>query len=127
MSMIAANKQERSKHLKFLLLQLWQGKTTAALEYLKHRVNVRNQDRWQELIGYLEKHHSEIINYNRRSRAGKTIGSGRMEKGVDLTVGSRQKNNGMSWSPLGSRALSLLKMAELNGQWQQLLFPTQTA
>jgi hypothetical protein len=28
---------------------------------------------------------------------------------------------------LGSRALSLLKVAELNGQWQQLWFPTQSA
>lgn len=81
----------------------------------------------QELIAYLEKHYSAIINYSRRSRTGKTIGSGRMEKGVDLAVGSRQKNNGMSWSPKGSRALSLLKVAELNGQWQQLWFPTQTA
>jgi hypothetical protein len=79
----------------------------------------------QELSGYLEKHYSEIINYERRSRAGRTIGSGRMEKGVDLTVGQRQKNKGMSWSHLGSRALSLLKVAELNGQWQQLWFPAQ--
>jgi hypothetical protein len=79
------------------------------------------------LIGCLEKHQQEIIDYNRRSRAGKTIGSGRIEKGVDLTVGQRQKNKGMSWTPFGSKALSLLKVAELNGQWQQVWFPTQAA
>ncbi len=124
--MIAVNKIEKAKHLKFLFSQLWQGKT-AALDYLKYQVAPRNQDKWQELIGYLEKHQHEIINYKRRSQAGKTIGSGRVEKGVDLTVGSRQKNKGMSWSRLGSRALSLLKVAELNGQWQQLWFPTQSA
>lgn len=45
--------------------------------------------------GYLEKHQHEIINYERRSGAGKTIGSGRVEKGVDLAVGRRQKNKGM--------------------------------
>ena len=50
-----------------------------------------------ELISYLEKHQAEIINYNRRSRAGKTIGSGQMEKGVDLAVGRRQKHKAMSW------------------------------
>jgi len=88
---------------------------------------VKNQDKWQELIGYLSKHQSEIIDYNRRSRAGKTIGSGQVEKGVDLTVGSRQKHRGMSWSPKGSKALCLLKVAELNGQWQQLWFPAQSA
>ncbi len=59
-----------------------------------------------------EKHQHEIINYKRRSQAGKTIGSGRAEKGVDLAVGFRQKNKGMSWSRLSSRALSLLKVAE---------------
>jgi hypothetical protein len=44
-----------------------------------------------ELIGYLEKHHSEIINYEGRRKVGKSIGSGRIEKGVDLVVGHRQK------------------------------------
>ncbi|MBD2306750.1 hypothetical protein H6G17_14685 [Chroococcidiopsis sp. FACHB-1243] len=33
----------------------------------------------------------------------------------------------MSWRPLGSKALCLLKVVELNGQWQQLWFPTQAA
>ena len=65
--------------------------------------------------------------YKRRNQVGKTIGSGRVEKGVDLTVGLREKNKGMSWSRLGSRALSVLKVAELNGQWQQLWFPTPAA
>ncbi|WP_317110915.1 hypothetical protein [Chroococcidiopsis sp. SAG 2025] len=78
-------------------------------------------------MGYLEKHDSEIINYKRRTQAGKTIGSGRVEKGVDLTIGRRQKNKGMSWSHLGSRALSLLRVVELYGQWQQLWFPAQAA
>jgi uncharacterized Fe-S cluster-containing radical SAM superfamily enzyme len=96
-------------------------------EYLKHLFSVRNRDKWQELMGYLEKHQPEIINYKRRTQAGKTIGSGRVEKGVDLTVGRRQKNKGMSWSHLGSRALSLLRVVELNGQWQQLWFPAQAA
>lgn len=127
MSMIASNKVEKSRHLKFLFSHLWQGKIATALEYLRNHVVVKNQDKWQELIGYLEKHQLEIIDYNRRSRAGKTIGSGQVEKGVDLTVGSRQKHRGMSWSPKGSKALCLLKVAELNGRWQQLWFPAQQA
>lgn len=61
MSMIATNKLEKSKHLKFLFSQLWQGNTAIALEYLKHQVQARNLDKRQELIGYLEKHSSEII------------------------------------------------------------------
>lgn len=30
----------------------------------------------------IEKHQAEIINYNRRSRASKTIGSGRVETAI---------------------------------------------
>ncbi|MBV8885401.1 MAG: hypothetical protein JO235_15600 [Chroococcidiopsidaceae cyanobacterium CP_BM_RX_35] len=108
-----------------MIPQLWLGLVDNALEYLRTQVTVRNQEKWSELVGYLEKHQVEIVNYNRRRRAGKTIGSGRMEKGVDLTVGRRQKKKAMSWRPLGSRALSLLRIVELNRQWQQLWFPAQ--
>ena len=39
-----------------------------------------------------------------------------MEKCVDQVVGFRQKGKGMSWTKSGSRALALLKAAELNAQ-----------
>lgn len=120
LSMIARNKAEKETHLQSILAHLWQGRTTQALAYLKTQVLVRNQTKFDELITYLSKHAPEIIDYERRQLAGKTIGSGRMEKGVDLTVGRRQKRKGMSWSDPGSRALALLKMIELNGQWASL-------
>lgn len=120
MSMIARTKQEKSEYLKFLFSRLWRGKTPAAIDYLKTQVVARNQSKLLELIGYLEKHQLEIINYELRAASGKTIGSGRVEKGVDLVVGHRQKKKGMSWRTLGSKALAILKVAELNGQWQQL-------
>ena len=122
MSMIATNQTEKKIHLKFLLSQLWYGKVNTVLEYLKTQVTAKNRDKLSELIGYLGKHQLEIINYDCRSRVGKTIGSGRVEKGVDLVVGRRQKHKAMSWRPCGSKALALLKLAELNGQWQQLWF-----
>ena len=79
------------------------------------------------LVTYLEKHRAEIIDDGRRQRAGKPIGSGRMEKGVDQVIGARQKHKGMSWSPTGSKALGILKVVELNQQWEQLWFPQQAA
>lgn len=127
MSMIARNKVERSLHLKFLFSQLWHGETAVVLEYLNTQVSARKPESLLELMGYLEKHQSEIIDYSRRSKAGKTIGSGRVEKGVDLAVGHRQKNKGMSWRKQGSKTLALLKLAELNGQWHQLWFPARIA
>ena len=45
-----------------------------------------------------------------------------MEKGVDLTIGKRQKHKGMSWRALGSRALAILKAVEFNNQWHKTWF-----
>jgi hypothetical protein len=70
-------------------------------------VSARNQKALAGLIGYLQKHAAEIIDYARRSVCGKRIGSGRMEKAVDQVVGFGQKKKGMSWSAAGSRALAL--------------------
>lgn len=81
MSMIAVNKSEKTIYLKFLIPQLWLGLVDNALDYLRTQVVVRNQEKWSELIGYLEKHHAEIINYNRRRRAGKTIAAGGWRRG----------------------------------------------
>ncbi|WP_322505528.1 hypothetical protein [Chroococcidiopsis cubana] len=61
MSMIAVNKLEKVQHLKFLLSHLRQGKTTVALEYLKHQINAKNLDKWGELIGYLENINSKLL------------------------------------------------------------------
>ncbi len=127
MSMIARNKVEKSIHLRELLRFLWQGHVDAALEYLRTQIQARNGEKLSELIGYLVKHGSEIIDYERRRQVGKPIGSGRVEKGVDQVIGHRQKKKGISWRPKGSKALAILKILELNGQWQQTWFPADTA
>ena len=125
MSMIAWNKVEKSIHLRELFQSLWQGRVEQALAYLHTQVQPRNQEKLAELIGYLEKHRTEIIDYERRKQTGKSIGSGRVEKGVDQVIGHRQKEKGTSWRPKGSKALAILKILELNGRWQQTWFPTQ--
>ncbi len=126
LSMIARNKSEKTDHSKFLFFHLWHGKIEKILTYLTTKIEARNPEKLNELITYLTKHQSEIINYARRHQSGKTIGSGRMEKGVDLVIGHRQKHKGMSWRALGSRALAILKVVELNGHWQPTWF-AQTA
>jgi hypothetical protein len=123
MSMIGRSKEEKTTHSAAILGFLWEGKTAEAIDYLSHQVAVRNADKLQELIGYLEKHQKEIIDYKRRQAAGKSIGSGRMEKAVDQVIGHRQKRKGMSWRPEGSRALALLKVLELNGGWKHFWSP----
>lgn len=127
MSMIASSKAEKATHIQQILSHLWRGNTLEAIQYLETRVEIRNATKHQELVGYLEKHQAEIIDYGRRQKIKKPIGSGRGEKGVDQVIGHRQKKKGMSWSPTGSRALGILKVVELNDQWPTLWPPMQSA
>lgn len=84
MSMIARNKQEKVEHLEFLLYHLWHGQTQEVLDYLNTKVNAKNKEKLQKLIGYIEKHQEEIIDYDRRKKVGKEVGLGYEENdGVD--------------------------------------------
>jgi len=82
MSMIARNKQEKAKHLEFLLYHLWHGQTQEVLDYLRNKVFAANKEKLQELIGYIEKHFEPIIDYDRRKKAGKEVGV-ELEEDVD--------------------------------------------
>ena len=127
MSRVARKKQEKAVHVAHLLNHLWHGRTDAALPYLRRDVEAHNPQQWAALVTYLENHRAESIDYGRRQRAGKPMGSGRMDKGVDQVIGARQKHKGRSWRPTGSKALGILKVVELNQQWEQLWFPQQVA
>jgi hypothetical protein len=123
MSMVAKDKQEKERHLEVLLGRLWRGQVQESVRYILMEVEARNEEKKEALVGYLEKHRGEIIDYERRSkRAGKTIGSGRVEKGVDQAIGARKKKKGMSWSEVGSKALGILKVVEMNQCWEELWF-----
>ena len=119
LSMVCHGRAEREAHEQTVLGFLWKGEVPQTLGYLG-TLSARNKKALDDLIGYLQKHAGEIIDYGRRALTGKPLGSGRMEKAVDQVIGMRQKKKGMSWSAVGSHALALLKIVELNGQWQQL-------
>ncbi|MDX2240304.1 MAG: hypothetical protein NW224_06455 [Leptolyngbyaceae cyanobacterium bins.302] len=128
MTMTARSKAEKQDHLKVLFAQLWTGQVQSALDYITHQVVPRNRKKLQELLTYLGKHQHEIVHYKRRQKAGKPIGSGRVERAaVDQVIGFRQKHKGQSWRPQGSGALGLLKVLELNGKWHQFWFSRQPA
>jgi hypothetical protein len=127
MSMIARNKDEKNLHLKFIFYHLWRGEVDTVIDYLTTKVQPRNEEKHRELINYINKHRDEIIDYRRRKKAGKMIGSGYIEKGCDQVVGHRQKKKGMSWREAGSRGLGILRVAELNHQWKRFWFPTEAA
>ena len=107
MSMIAVNKTEKTIHIKLIYKLLWNGKTEDVLTYLQ-TINVKNQDVLAQLITYFTKHKDEIIDYERRKKAGRTIGSGRGEKANDQLIARRQKKKGLAWSDYGSKALAII-------------------
>ena len=113
--MIAFSTSEREGLQERLLGLLWQGQVAEAIAFVAG-ISPRNKKAHVDLLGYLHKHAEEIIDYGRRQKAGKRIGSGRMEKAVDQVIGLRQKNRGMSWTKAGSRALALLTVAKLNAR-----------
>jgi len=119
LAMMAHSKTERESWERTVLGYLWRGQVSEALGFVRE-VSARNEKKQSELVGYLEKHAGEIIDYERRRTAGKWVGSGCMEKAVDQVIGLRQKKKGMSWSKQGSQTLAALRIAELNGQWEQL-------
>lgn len=110
MSMIACNKEDKTLYIHDLKAYLWKGKVDDALTYLIAIPRIKHAQKHQELLGYLSKHKSEIIDYEKRQKAGKTIGSGRCEKANDCFVAHRQKKKGMAWAANGSKALAILRV-----------------
>lgn len=127
MSMIARNKEEKNRYLKFIFYHLWRGEIYTVLDYLETKIQPKNEEKHLELIGYLNQHRDEIIDDRRRKKAGKMIGSGHIEKGCDQVIGHRQKKKGMSWRETGSRSLGILRVTELNHHWDHLWFPSDAA
>ena len=107
MSMIAVNKAEKIVHIQLVSKLLWTGQTDDVLAYLP-TINVKNKAVLDQLTTYLTKHKHEIIDYERRKQAGRTIGSGRGEKANDQLIARRQKKKGLAWSDKGSKALAII-------------------
>ncbi|EDN70932.1 hypothetical protein BGP_2082 [Beggiatoa sp. PS] len=62
-------------------------------------------------------------NQSSSKKAQKVVGSGRVEKACDSTIGKRQKHKAMSWSEVGSRRLAILFVIELNHKWLDIWAP----
>jgi hypothetical protein len=107
MSQIAPSKACKEECSALIINYLWQGKVAQAVLVLKF-MSTKNEAKRAELIAYLEKNESHIIDYEKRKAAGKIIGSGRTEKQNDVLVSKRQKQKAMAWSPKGSRNLAIV-------------------
>jgi hypothetical protein len=89
-----------------------------ALDILEeYRTQTKNVDKLDELIKYITYRRAYIPNYQEQRLQRHYIGSAHVEKGNDLIVARRQKNQGMHWSENTSNALAALQTLLLNGGW----------
>jgi hypothetical protein len=81
-----------------------------------------------EFAGYVTTLAPAIPNYAARRAAGERIGSGGIEKGVDVVVNRRLKGRrGMRWWRDRIEGIVALRVALLNDAWDRLVPPALTA
>jgi len=78
----------------------------------------------EAFVAFLVAQAPRIPDYAARRAAGLPIGSGGIEKGVDVVVNRRFKGKrGMKWGRLRAEGMLALRVAELNDEWLLRLTP----
>jgi hypothetical protein len=117
-SMISKGRKAKASLMGRLIPSLWQGRVEDAIAHLESlRAECRNEDKLNELIGYLAARKPYIPNYKERRCNRFYIGSAHAEKACDLIVSRRQKHKGMHWSENTADGLAALKTLILNRAW----------
>ena len=76
----------------------------------------QNDNKLDELRGYLNRKSPYLTCYALRHQLGLRTSSNRVEKANDIVVANRQKHNGIAWSKTGSGALAIITAAKVNGE-----------
>jgi hypothetical protein len=121
LSMALKGREIRNQVLKPLLRLLWLGCVDRAIQLLRDLDpdTLKDAQRLEQLIGYLQRQHPFIPCYAVRRELGLRNSSNQGEKANDLLVANRQKHKGMSWSASGSVALAALTTLIRNHEHQQ--------
>jgi uncharacterized protein YbjQ (UPF0145 family) len=104
---------------------LEQGDVVGALATLAELAALAPHAALAEFAGYLTTLAPAIPNYAARRAAGERIGSGGIEKGVDVVVNRRLKGRrGMRWWRARIEGLVAMRVALLNDAWDRLIPPS---
>jgi hypothetical protein len=117
LSLACRGRTIRNQHLRVLVRFLWYGLVNDARQYL---TAIPAEDRKdtaaiERLEAYLERNKRSIPCYALRSRLGLRNASSPVESANNEVTARRQKHHGMSWSKLGSHALTALSVLVCNG------------
>jgi hypothetical protein len=104
--------------------RLEEGDVPGALAVLAEVAALAPHPALTEFAGYLTALAPAIPNYAARRAAGERIGSGGIEKGVDVVVNRRLKGRrGMRWWRKRIEGMVALRLALLNDAWDRLVPP----
>ena len=102
------------------LKYLWQGKANRIIDTLtsKYRVLTKEKQEINNLLEYLKNNEEGI--YGSKDFGINKVGSGAVEKNVEIIIGRRFKKQGMSWSKEGAQALLKLRVLKQNKEdWEK--------
>lgn len=102
------SREERQGLEREILGYLWRGESSrAVLRLWELRSHCRNEKRMNDLIGYILRKKSSLVNYQERWESGLWIASTRVEKWNAEAVSNRCKHHGMSWTGSGVMSQAL--------------------
>lgn len=105
--------------------RLWHGRAEGAIQRLreiKSTATDKLQSHIRDLIGYLEWNRDRLIDYGARYRAKLPIATSLAESAVNFVIGDRFKKKGqMRWTPTRANALLHIRVADLNGELEDIL------
>ena len=112
------NRDKNQDIIKKILSKIWFNKVDDAIAVLQSIDNriVRQINKIQDSIDYLENRRPYLYNYASRKIVGLINSSNRVEDMNKQLVATRQKNSGMSWSVSGSHGLANVTMLTVNGE-----------
>ncbi len=110
---------ERHRLYEQLRDYLWQGRVSDAIEL---PIGLRGNQRVEALeaaITYISNQRDWIGNYEEWKQTGYPIGSGMIERQVELVIDRRMKRQGMRWLRANADALVALRVNQINHDWEQ--------
>jgi hypothetical protein len=76
-------------------------------------------ERLEQTLHYLQAQRDWIGNYQAWQEADLPIGSGLVERAVELVLNRRLKRRGMRWRRTNADAVTALRVLRLNGDWER--------
>ena len=73
----------------------------------------------EEAIGYIEGQRAWLGNYGEWEAMGYPVGSGAVERAVEVVINKRMKKQGMRWKRGTADAVVALRVEVLNQAWEQ--------